>query len=596
MKTGKIGKAINLMLLATFMFVFGFPISSYAYEGEQIKLPPTPPNMESLGAVGNIETIYNLWQLYCVKDKCPDYAKSEFEKKAKEEIIKALISRTNPVAQFLWFAGEAGEYAGNSLHYSDIQKGIERYEQIRSEVFGNGMPFDMKSIVDEVQFRNGMGGGNNFLQKAINVANGYDASKLDWTSADVTKGVAALEAVYQAQKWREQNLSSWEKMRQSIDNFLGNNPLGINVDVCARTKRNPGIQSSKYWDPNDMHIDPEGDGTSNWIRKDAVLKFTINFENIADATANVPFVNITMPLPDAVDGEKIKQLDSSFTGAVMIYDNKNRIVRWILNGINLPPAGQGYVRFEAPLVSNVAYGTEFTCEAKIYFGYNPPIATPPVTRRVAAPPVVKTLQSIAKGGKMNISWDIDKKSAIDHYDLFVSENGGKQKLLQRINRPNNENDPATKYLMPVKNGIQYKFAIEAVDKLAQSSGIKTQSTQPSDDAIKVYVNGKLIAFDVPPIIKNGRTLVPLRKIFEALGAEVNWDSKTKMVTGKRANTNVVLTINSTAALVNNLKKTLDVPAAIISGRTLVPARFISESLGANVEWDASTRTVTITLK
>ncbi|MDR7871372.1 MAG: copper amine oxidase N-terminal domain-containing protein [Tissierellaceae bacterium] len=112
-------------------------------------------------------------------------------------------------------------------------------------------------------------------------------------------------------------------------------------------------------------------------------------------------------------------------------------------------------------------------------------------------------------------------------------------------------------------------------------------------AINVNVDGNLIEFDVQPTIIEGRTLVPLRAIFEVLGAEVEWDGKNQIITGKREDTTVKLQIDNSIAQVNNEEITLDVPAKLVSGRTLVPVRFISESLGADVNWDGDTRTVII---
>ncbi len=113
------------------------------------------------------------------------------------------------------------------------------------------------------------------------------------------------------------------------------------------------------------------------------------------------------------------------------------------------------------------------------------------------------------------------------------------------------------------------------------------------EEIKVTIDGKAQIYDVMPIIENGRTLVPMRAIFEALGAEVAWDDATKTVTGKKADISVSLQIGNTSVKVNEKEVTLDVPAKILEGRTLVPVRFISETLGCNVAWEDSTKTVII---
>ena len=106
--------------------------------------------------------------------------------------------------------------------------------------------------------------------------------------------------------------------------------------------------------------------------------------------------------------------------------------------------------------------------------------------------------------------------------------------------------------------------------------------------INVTIDGNAQNYDVMPVIENGRTLVPMRAIFEALGAEIKWDDSTKTVTGTKGDVSVVLTIGNTLAKVNDKEVTLDVPAKIVSDRTMVPVRFISESLGCTVNWvDAS---------
>ncbi|RXJ02940.1 copper amine oxidase N-terminal domain-containing protein [Anaerobacillus alkaliphilus] len=118
------------------------------------------------------------------------------------------------------------------------------------------------------------------------------------------------------------------------------------------------------------------------------------------------------------------------------------------------------------------------------------------------------------------------------------------------------------------------------------------NTQP----IKIIVDGVPISSDQAPIIVDGRTLVPVRAIFEALDAKVSYVSATKQVIGTRDNTTVILTLGSNRAIVNNEVKILDVPAQTVNGRTLVPVRFVSEALGDDVKYNASRREVVITRK
>ena len=111
---------------------------------------------------------------------------------------------------------------------------------------------------------------------------------------------------------------------------------------------------------------------------------------------------------------------------------------------------------------------------------------------------------------------------------------------------------------------------------------------------EIVTNGVAKALDVPAQIVDSRTLVPLRAIFEALGATVEWDGETRTVTSSMGSTNIKLTIDDTNLYVNGTAKTLDVPAMIIDGRTMVPARAVAEAYGCDVAWDGATSTVTIT--
>src|SRR5699024_5528305 len=101
-----------------------------------------------------------------------------------------------------------------------------------------------------------------------------------------------------------------------------------------------------------------------------------------------------------------------------------------------------------------------------------------------------------------------------------------------------------------------------------------------------------------PIIKDGRTLVPLRAIFEALGAEVTWLGEEQAIAAQSGDTTIVMQIGNNqfgkmTSSDNGVTYDLDVPPEIINGRTLVPARAVAEALDCSVYWDGNTQTVTI---
>lgn len=131
---------------------------------------------------------------------------------------------------------------------------------------------------------------------------------------------------------------------------------------------------------------------------------------------------------------------------------------------------------------------------------------------------------------------------------------------------------------------------------------------PEQPPIVVYLDGLTVEFDVPPVIASGRTLVPFRLLAEALGCTVDWLESERRVhavgpvtaappeqgsTPQPARV-VDIWVDRTEALVNGAARTMDVPARIVDGRTLIPLRFFGEAMRAVVDWHADTRTITVT--
>ncbi|MBN4069899.1 AMIN domain-containing protein, partial [bacterium AH-315-G05] len=115
--------------------------------------------------------------------------------------------------------------------------------------------------------------------------------------------------------------------------------------------------------------------------------------------------------------------------------------------------------------------------------------------------------------------------------------------------------------------------------------------------VSLTIDNELITSDVPPVIYNERTLVPLRIIAENLGANLNWNGKTKEVLIMSGSNKIILSIDSENAVVNGNEKLLDdhgTTAKLIDNRTMVPLRFVAEELGVDVKWNGETRTVALT--
>ena len=153
-------------------------------------------------------------------------------------------------------------------------------------------------------------------------------------------------------------------------------------------------------------------------------------------------------------------------------------------------------------------------------------------------------------------------------------------LRQEIRRLEIQSELLSVSIQELDKQIISEILFKPGDKLAKLSG-PGQTTVQSQ------------TLDVAPLIQNGRTLVPLRFIGENLGARVEWNDVTRQVTYTTDQRTIVLTLNSTKALVDGKTIVLDVAPAVFSGRTMVPLRFVSEYLSAVVHWDSTARTATV---
>ena len=130
--------------------------------------------------------------------------------------------------------------------------------------------------------------------------------------------------------------------------------------------------------------------------------------------------------------------------------------------------------------------------------------------------------------------------------------------------------------------------------IAATAALLAASPSHAAPPIRVVVNGMPLQFTgTPPMQVAGSTLVPMRGIFEALGATVKFDKATQTVFGQKGETAIILPVGAHTASVNGQATPLAQPAQLINGTTLVPLRFIAESLGATAVWDPTTSTVLI---
>jgi len=135
-----------------------------------------------------------------------------------------------------------------------------------------------------------------------------------------------------------------------------------------------------------------------------------------------------------------------------------------------------------------------------------------------------------------------------------------------------------------KNGNVIAFGNEAYV-------LNSEPPQPEEIAVVMY--GEKMLFENSPVIKNDRVLVPMRAIFEALGASVDWEDSTQTVYATRDDLKVVISIGNNALNVNGQIVELDVSAQLIDDKTYVPVRAVSEAFGCTVVWDDASKTVII---
>jgi hypothetical protein len=113
-------------------------------------------------------------------------------------------------------------------------------------------------------------------------------------------------------------------------------------------------------------------------------------------------------------------------------------------------------------------------------------------------------------------------------------------------------------------------------------------------AIDVYVDGSLLSTEAPAEVAEGITMAPMRGIFEALGAQVEWDPLSRAIIATRGSAKIMLAVGQTVAQVNGSPVTLEAAPELVNNTVRVPLRFVSEALGDKVDWNAETKTILIT--
>lgn len=170
--------------------------------------------------------------------------------------------------------------------------------------------------------------------------------------------------------------------------------------------------------------------------------------------------------------------------------------------------------------------------------------------------------------------------------------------LKAVYIPSTVQSMGTAIISDCPDAIIYCASGSYAESFCKKNSISYQIDASVNTCINVLYNGKRISFGETgqnPVIENGRTLVPLRSIFETMDASVDWDAATRTVTATRGSDTIKLTLGDRILYKNGKAvMTMDVPAKTLNGRTVVPARAAAESFGATVGWIGSAQIVTIT--
>jgi hypothetical protein len=185
----------------------------------------------------------------------------------------------------------------------------------------------------------------------------------------------------------------------------------------------------------------------------------------------------------------------------------------------------------------------------------------------------------------------------DYFKFFVLTKSGETIYFDNLDAINNATilgivDGNIYYMTSNKIDVE-SYELFNADQLAAFDKAAEESKAQSEKEISVYLNGTKLEFTQPPVIVNGTTLVPMKAIFEAMGATISWDGNTKTVYANCNGKMLEMTVGKYSAILDGEVLSMLTPAQIVNGNTMVPVRIIAQSFGCEPGWDEATRSVTI---
>jgi hypothetical protein len=410
---------------------------------------------------------------------------------ALKDFFEALFDKFTehfaPLVGWLKWAADTGDLAGKSLTEAQIRTGFQEYENLRTQ-FVTTSGYDPNSpkdwwndFVDYMDSRPvdpqlGKAIAWFFVPKGESNPEAWVASNWIPITSDISKfnqGLALLEVAYEEQQFKKlgarfnrQQFEEW--FTNIVDQFFPQLKPSELFLPCT----DEGSEGNSE-DPNNMEAQPVGVGTRGWMTPQP-LNYVIHFQNDGNAPAHD--IRITTTLDSTLDPATLRVGEpdqSSFAGTVVSYNPTTRTITWLLPGINLPPdttppAGEGWVSFTVQPQAGVANGTTIAESARVFFDYNPPVATNVVTRTIDTSPPTATLAplpAVVLPGPLTLTWSGSSPVGIDHVVLYESVDGGTLSPVF-VSR-------GTSATVMVVAGHRYGFAVQAVDGAGLAAAVPT---------------------------------------------------------------------------------------------------------------------------
>ena len=273
---------------------------------------------------------------------------------------------------------------------------------------------------------------------------------------------------------------------------------------------------------------------------------------------------------EASDASGIARMVVKVNGVVQVDKNNLDPVIYLSEGTN-----------NVEVIVYDTYGNYTTKSFKVYSDAKPPVVNLTVPEYTSTSP-------LSISGFIYDEASGVKKVLINNTEYLVGPSGTFEALITLT--------PGVNTLTVRAEDKLGNYTLKTYSVTYTPSTSKTTIITLTIDSPYINVNGisqKIDAQGSKPIIKNGRTFLPIRTLIEFLGGTVEWNAKEQKFTTTLNSHSIALWIGKTTALVDGNKTTLDVAPFILNGRTYLPLRFISENLGAVVDWDATTKAVTI---